>query len=72
MSNIKISEKLANNLKRIRKERNLSQEDLALLCSIDRTYIGRIERLERTPSIEIVDKIAQGLNVDINELLKQN
>lgn len=70
MSNIKITEKLANNLKRIRKERNLSQEDLALLCDIDRSYIGRIERLERTPSIEIIERLSSGLNIDICDLLK--
>ena len=59
----------ANKLKKIRDERNLSQEDLALLCGIDRTYIGRIERLERKPTIVILDKIATGLGMKLKELV---
>ena len=59
----------ANKLKTIRAERGLSQEELALLCNIDRTYIGRIERLERKPTIVILDKIAKGLNIKLSELV---
>ncbi|MBO6256796.1 helix-turn-helix transcriptional regulator [bacterium] len=61
--------KFSNKIKAIRKERNLSQEELALLCDIDRTYIGRIERLERKPTIVVLDKIAKGLNIKLKELL---
>ena len=61
--------KFAERLKTLRQERNLSQEDLALLCNIDRTYIGRIERLERKPTIVILDKIATGLNIKLKDLL---
>lgn len=59
----------AEKLIKIRQERNLTQEELALLCGIDRTHIGRIERLERTPGLEILDKISIGLNVPLKELL---
>lgn len=59
----------ATKLIKIRKERNLTQEDLALLCGIDRTHIGRIERLERAPGLEILDKIATGLKIPLRELL---
>lgn len=62
---IKFSQKLQD----IRKERNLSQEKLALLCGIDRTHIGRIERLERTPSLTILQKIADGLKISLPELV---
>lgn len=61
--------KFANKLKSIRKDRNLTQEALALLCGIDRTYIGRVERLERNPSLDILQKIADGLEITLNELL---
>ncbi len=64
-----ILERFANRLKKIRKDRGLSQEALALLCDIDRTYIGRIENLKRNPSLEILDKIARGLNISLSELL---
>ncbi len=65
-----ILEKFANRLKQIRKVRSLSQEELALMCGIDRTYIGRIENLKRNPSLEILDKIASGLGMDLSDLLK--
>ena len=61
--------KFAEKLRTLREQRNLSQEDLALLCGIDRTYIGRIERLERKPTIVILDKIANGLEIKLKELL---
>ena len=61
--------KFANKLKKLRKEHNLSQEELALLCGIDRTYVGRIEKLKRNPSLIILQKIADGLKIKINDLL---
>lgn len=65
-----VRKKFAIKIKNIRIERNLSQEDLALLCGIDRTYIGRLERLERNPSLEILQKIADGLKIKLHDLLK--
>lgn len=59
----------AQKLIKIRQERNITQEQLALLCGIDRTHIGRIERLERVPGLEILDKIAIGLSISLSELL---
>ncbi|MBE7709046.1 MAG: helix-turn-helix transcriptional regulator [Cyanobacteria bacterium SIG32] len=64
-----ILKKFANKLIAIRKDRNLSQEDLALLCDIDRTYVGRIETLKRNPSLIILNKIAEGLGIKLSELL---
>ena len=65
----KILIKFAEKLKKLRKERGLSQEALALLCDIDRTYIGRIENMKRNPSLEILNKIAKGLGIRLIELL---
>lgn len=61
--------KFSQKLKAIRQERGLSQEGLALLCNIDRTYVGRIENLKRNPSLEILAKIAEGLGMTLSELL---
>ncbi len=69
MSNDDILRKFANRLIELRKQRNLSQEELALLSGVDRTYIGRIERLERNPSLVVLAKIAKGFNMKIAELL---
>ena len=65
----KILIKFAEKLKKLRKERGLSQEALALLCDIDRTYIGRIENMKRNPSLEILNKIEKGLGIKLIELL---
>lgn len=64
-----VSKKFALKLKAIRAERGLSQEALALMCNINRTYIGRIENLKRNPSLEILDKIAEGLDMKLHDLL---
>lgn len=61
--------KFAQKLKKLRNERGLSQESLALLCGIDRTYVGRIENMKRNPSLEILAKLADGLGVKLSELL---
>ena len=61
--------RFSQKLKMIRQERGLSQEGLALLCNIDRTYVGRLENLKRNPSLEILSKIADGLGMTLSELL---
>ncbi len=65
-----VKEKFAKKLVSIRKERGLSQEELALMCGVDRTYVGRIERMERTPSLVVLQKFADGLGISLIELLK--
>ena len=53
----------------IRKNQHLSQEELADRCELHRTYIGAIERGEKSPTLNTIEKIANGLNVKIHELL---
>ena len=65
-----IKQKFGNNLKRLRLEKGLSQEKLALIAEIDRTYIPSIEKGERNVSIVIAEKLAIALNVPISELFK--
>ncbi|WP_180041370.1 helix-turn-helix domain-containing protein [Acinetobacter sp. YH12218] len=52
-----------------RKEKNISQEKLALLCNIDRSYMGRIERGEVNLTLEKAYEIAKILEVDLSLLL---
>lgn len=66
-----IKQKFGNNLKRLRLEKGLSQEKLALIAEIDRTYIPSIEKGERNVSIAIAEKLAIALNVPITELFKE-
>lgn len=59
---------------KVRQERvkkNLSQEGLADLAGVHRTYIGMIERAEKNITLENIEKIAKALKLDISELLKK-
>jgi transcriptional regulator with XRE-family HTH domain len=60
----------ANNLKRLRKGQNLSQEELASLAGMHRTYIGMIERCEKNITLINIGKLADALKIDVTELLK--
>ena len=55
-------------VRELRKSKNLSQESLALVCGLDRTYIGGVERGERNISLLNIHKIAIALNVHPKEL----
>jgi transcriptional regulator with XRE-family HTH domain len=57
------------NLRRLRKERNITQEDFATDSGIDRGYISGVERGVRNPSVLVLARIARALNVDVGELL---
>lgn len=66
-----LREILANNIKQTRQALHISQEDLADLCGLHRTYISDIERSNRNVSIDNIEKIAKALNVSPAELLKE-
>lgn len=58
----------ADNMKRLRQDKQLSQEALADLCDLDRTYISGIERKRRNLGIRNIQRIADALAVDVREL----
>jgi transcriptional regulator with XRE-family HTH domain len=55
-------------VRQLRKAKELSQETLALVCDLDRTYIGGVERGERNISLINIYKIADALGVSAREL----
>ena len=64
-----VSDRFAANLVRIRKEADLSQEELAIMASIHRTEISLLERGVRLPRLDTLIKIAASLEVTADELL---
>ncbi|MCU0979916.1 MAG: helix-turn-helix domain-containing protein [Pirellulaceae bacterium] len=61
----------ARNLRRLRQARNLSQEKLADLARLHRTYVGSVERGETNISIDNIEKLATALDVDPAELVTE-
>lgn len=60
------------NVRRIRKERGLTQERVAMESEIDLTYLGGIERGRRNPTVAVVGRIAAVLGVHPRELLDED
>ena len=63
-----VSIKFGENIRNIRLEKGLSQEQLASLADLHRTYIGMIERAEKNITIINIEKIAIALKVEIQTL----
>ncbi|SOC44478.1 helix-turn-helix domain-containing protein [Ureibacillus acetophenoni] len=49
---------------------HLSQEELALKCDLDRTYIGLLERAQRQPTLSTIFKIANVLEIAPSDIIK--
>jgi transcriptional regulator with XRE-family HTH domain len=64
-----IHERLAKNMRLLRRERKLSQEALAHEADLHRTYVSDLERCARNPSISAIDKLAKALGVSCGQLL---
>ena len=60
---------LSENIKKYRKKKGLSQEKLALLASIDRSYMSEVERCLANPSIDAILRISNALEVYPAQLL---
>lgn len=50
----------------------MSQEELAALAGLHRTYIGSVERFERNISIDSMERLAQAIGLDIADLLAKS
>lgn len=66
-----IKQRLGQKLKELRKQKGLSQEKLANMAEIDRTYLPTIEKGERNVSIEVVERLAKALDVKVKDLFDE-
>ncbi|MCP5400878.1 MAG: helix-turn-helix transcriptional regulator [Novosphingobium sp.] len=64
-----IRKRIGWNVRRLRKEREITQEDFATDSGFDRGYISGVERGVRNPSILVLERIANALGADVAELL---
>jgi len=64
-----VRQRLATNMKRLRKERGWSQETLAGEAGLDRTYVSGIERRVKNPTATVIDRIASALGCKLGDLL---
>ena len=66
---MEIEKTVINNIKRIRKEKGISQEKLAEYCETSTSYIGLMETYKNIPKLQTIQRIANVLNVPISRLL---
>jgi transcriptional regulator with XRE-family HTH domain len=64
------SKKLGLNIRRIRKERQMTQGDICRKTGFDRSYVSNVEAGKSNPTLATIEKIAEALSVSGNELLK--
>jgi DNA-binding XRE family transcriptional regulator len=60
---------LASNIRNYRRKQNLSQEELAEICGLHRTYVGSVEREERNVTLSTLEVFAKTLGVSVPALL---
>lgn len=64
-----ITQILADNIRTFRKSKHLSQEELADMCELHRTYIGSVERGERNVTLSTLEVLSITFGVSVPELL---
>lgn len=62
---------LGRAIRRVRREQNVSQEELGYRAGLHRTYVGGIERGEKNPSYENLLRLAEALGVSVSDVLRE-
>ncbi len=60
----------AERIRQLRRQRDLSQEELALRSGVNTVYYGQIERGQKCPTVDILYRIASGLGIPLSDLLR--
>ena len=69
MDNKQLSKNIADNLRQIRAKKRISQDELADICEISQQYICKIENEKVNPSIYILFRITEALEITLNDLV---
>jgi transcriptional regulator with XRE-family HTH domain len=62
---------VARNLRVLRKQKGLTQEELAFQAGINRNYVGQIEREEKSPTVDVIEKLSGSLGVSPAAILSR-
>lgn len=71
MGETTLTHSFGEEVRRLRRERGLSQEDFADECGLHRTYVGAVERGEKTVTIETANKIVKALGLSLADFFRQ-
>ena len=66
-----VQTRVGKNLQKLRRERDLTQEDVAHKANLHQTYLSGVEGGKRNPSIVALDRIAKALGVDVARLFER-
>lgn len=59
------------NVQRLRRAKDLSQEELSARANVHQTYLSGVERGVRNPSVMVLERIAKALSADVEDLVKR-
>jgi transcriptional regulator with XRE-family HTH domain len=68
---MKLRALVARNLRVLRKQKGLTQEELAFQAQINRNYVGQIEREEKSPTVDVIEKLSNSLEVYPSDLFSR-
>ena len=66
---MRLRRNLAANIRRIRAERGLSQDNFAALVDVHRTYVNHLEGAKRSPTIDVIERMADRLEINPCDLI---
>ena len=64
-----IRERVGLNLQRLRREKQMSQEELSDRSGVHQTYLSGVERGKRNPTVGVLEKIARALDADVADIV---
>ena len=70
MATMALVRKVAARIKKLREERHMTQEDLAVKAGVSRGYLARVETGRHEPTLSTLEKLAKALKVKVGKLLE--